>query len=346
MRGVRTRWPLRERGPGARRTWRCAALRAIACAVLLTGLAGAGPRCAVAQELPAVQPVAVVTDVQGAARLLRQGRLSALAVLVPLAPGDELRLDAHASLELAYLAGPGAVYSLQGPCRCVLRAGGPGARAGDCAVQRRELADVWRSVRVSPGLVGRASVALRGAPGQRLRMRAPVGPQRGGAPGPLRWERWPANGADAGANAGVNGDGAAAGSDVYDVRVFDAAGQLLYSAQTRQTTLSLPPQATWSREEPYLWTVVATGPDGRRDEAATEFRLVGAPVEERMDALERALAQARLRASGAPGAAVQAEDVLFAMALDQAGLRDLADRRWHALARVRPAFGPIAAIRD
>ena len=67
-------------------------------------------------------PVAVVTDVDGKASNFRSGRAHALAVLEALDRSDQLRLEAHARVEIAFTAGRGRVFSLSGPGRFALRA--------------------------------------------------------------------------------------------------------------------------------------------------------------------------------------------------------------------------------
>ncbi|HXY22944.1 MAG TPA: hypothetical protein VEI29_09675, partial [Burkholderiaceae bacterium] len=191
----------------------------------------------------------------------------------------------------------------------------------------RDLAEAWRTVQIRPGLLGRASVALRGSSAQRLQVQAPIGVQLEEALDALRWR--PPYGPDS-------------QNWQYTVRLIDADGAVVFSVSTRATEVALPATLPWQREQPYLWTVQATADDGRRAESATEFRLVDRATQERMQHLAQIAQEAHALQPQADGTA---EQVLLAIALDQAGLRSEADRRWRALATARPAFASFAATR-
>ena len=300
---------------------RCfAVLVSLLAAGLCTSGYAAGP--------PAQQgPVAVVTDVDGKASICRSGHAHALAVLEALDRSDQLRLEAHARVEIAFTAGQGRVFSLSGPGRFALRADDVVGLDAGSRIVMRDLAGAWRALRIRPGAVGRASVSLRGVPGALFVLRSPVGAQLGNSVDELQWEqpfglrseRWD-----------------------YAVRVIDSQGSIIFSTRTHDTSVPLPRQRPWLREQTYLWTVEAIADDGRHTEAAAEFRIVDPGTEERIRALGRIVEQAR---SDAPGSSAIAEEVLLAMALEQAGLRNEADPKWRALAQARPAFGSLVLNR-
>lgn len=283
-----------------------------------------------ASEQPGRAPtelLAVVTDAKGKAALVHAGRRHAVLVLDLLERSDELLLAQKAQVEIAFFAGPARVFLLSGPGRFVLGTEAVVSRDAGARIAVRDLAQAWRSVQIQPSLLGRASVVLRGSSAERLQLQAPVGAQLREAVDALRWKppygRGPQNWQ-------------------YTVRLIDADGALVFSASTRDTEIALPADFPWLREQSYLWTVKATADDGRRAEAATEFRLVDRATQERMQLLVQIAQEANAQRPDADGTT---EQVLLAIALEQAGLRSEADRRWRALATVRPAFASFAASR-
>jgi len=293
-----------------------ALLAAVSCGCALAG--GDGLRVADG-------PVAVVTDVDGGASIHRSGRAHAVAALDPLERSDQLWLQAHAHVELVFFLGNGRVFSLSGPGRFAVRADEAVGLDAGARIAVRDLAQAWRGLRIAPGPVGRASVALRGAPGERLELRSPMGAQLDAPLDELRWDQ---------------PHGPRPESWTYAVRVIDSRGAIVFSTSTRATVAALPEQLPWAREQTYLWTVEASADDGRHAVAAAEFRIVDAATQERIRALRRAVEQAR---DERHGAGATAEDVLLAMALAQAGLRSEAQRAWRTVALARPAFAYLAS---
>lgn len=281
-----------------------------------------------ASELPASVAngsLAVVTNVTGKAALLHAGRRHGVVALDLLERSDELALEKNSQVEIAFFSGIPRVFLLSGPGRFALRADAVVSADAGARIGVRDLAQAWRTVQIRPGMVGRASVALRGSSAQALPVQAPVGLQLEEALDALRWQppygRGPQNWQ-------------------YAVRLIDADGAVVFSAVTRDTEVALPATLTWLREQPYLWTVKASADDGRRAESATEFRLVDRTTQEHMQLLSQIAQAAHAQRPDADGTA---EQVLLAIALEQAGLRSEADRRWRALAAARPAFASFAA---
>jgi len=290
------------------------------CSLALGFCAGTAAAQQTAPPRPA--PIAVVTDVDGKAAVVRGGHRRDLLVLDLLERSDRLLLAAKARVEIAFFSDTPRVFLLSGPGRFTLRSDtiiGADA-AGLVAV--RDLAPAWRTLQIRPGLVGRASVALRGVSDVGLELLLPVGAQLDAALDTLRWSA---------------PYGPAAEGWQYAVRLVDAQGAVVFSVRTRATEVALPARRSWLREQPYLWTVEATADDGRRARAAAEFRVVDQSTQERMGTLAQLAqqAQARLQGADARGAV---EEVLLAIALDQAGLRSEADRQWRAVAARRPVF--------
>ncbi len=272
------------------------------------------------------QTVALATGLSGPATLRHAGRIRPLAVLQALAPGDELQLAPGTSAEIV-VAGPRQrVYALSGAGRYRLHGDEIVALEPRATVVVRDLLGEWRTLRLQPGPVGRASVALRGADESTLATRVPVGGQCAASLEFLRWDaprtppfdHW-----------------------TYTVRLVDEQGREVLAAQTVEPLLALPRDLDWHRGAAYVWTVDAASEGGRRAEGAAEFRLVDAAVEARVAAAMAAAAAARDRP---PRAVPAAEDVLLALLLDQAGLRNEADRQWRRLAGASAAFAAWGAL--
>jgi hypothetical protein len=295
---------------------------ALATAGAQAPLPGARQSPFVPAPAPAAQPApcALLTGLEGRASVQRADGTRRLAVLDALLPNDELRLAADARVELVVTVGQQRVFSLKGPGRFQLSKGAVLALDRNSFVAVRDLVGDWGALRLRPGLVGRASVSLRGAPDTSLAIRAPLGGQRAAQIDTLRWE----------VPYGRRTD-----HWRYSVAVIDMQGRAVFSADTADTVLPLPRNIAWSRGQTYVWTVAATSDDGLRTDGSAEFRVVSQDVEESVDAVAAAAVEAHRRLAVA---ALLAEDVLYALLLDQSGLRQDADHQWHSLALARPAF--------
>ncbi len=289
---------------------RCAVLLG---AVIAGALAPVGARAAP----PAV---AVVTDRAGGAWLQRAGRAESLAPLDVLYPGDRLRVAAGARVEIAFTGGAGRVVTLGGPGRFAVGADAVRSVDGAGRVQWRDLAAAWRALRIQPGAVGRASIALRGLRATDVPLRAPVGTQVADPPAALQWD----------APYGRKG----APWD-YRVRIVDPDGRQVYFAQTGGNRIALAPPPAWQRGVSYLWTVEALGSDGRRAVGRATFSLLDGDDQAR---LQSACAELARHRRNTPDGGPLAEDVLLALAYEQAGLPPQARQQWGAVARARPAW--------
>jgi len=285
----------------------------------------AGGRCAGSRT--AGPAVAVVTNLSGPAQLRRAAERRSIAVLDVLQAGDQLQLQATASLELAFTAGAGCVLQLTGPGRFSVRGNDVLTRDPGARVERRDLAAAWREVRIRPGLVGRASIALRGLAANAVTLRTPRGGEDGPALQRLEWNQ---------------PYGHPAGPWGYTVRVIDDQGALMFLAQSQERSVSLPATLEFERGRDYLWTVEAHAQDHASAYGAAEFHRVAADAEDGMQALwQSVMALRRDPAQPEP----VAEEVLLALALEQSGLQNAAQRQWRALAIVRPALADWRSLR-
>ena len=275
---------------------------------------------------------AVVTDLSGSVRYSHKGFERALAVLDTLERSDRLALAPGSRVEIVFSVVGAQVLELHGPCQAVVRANDLLATP-PCLIERRDLAGAWRDLRIGPGPLGKASVSMRGAARSRMRLLAPVGLQLA-APRRLRWQ------------APLGGD---PHDWQYTVQLVDALGQAVYSDTVRQTFADLPPTLALAPPGSYLWSIEASAPGAGHAHAAAEFQILAPDAQPLLRALQQSVAQAR---PDPQHARASAEEVLLAIALEQAGLANDAEAQWQmlgqaraAIALRRPPASPEASVR-
>ncbi len=285
--------------------------------VLAQGGSGTAP------ERLSPEAIAFVSDIDGAASATGPHGRRALSLLDALGQADTLVLAQRSRIEIVFSSGEPRVASVLGPCRFSLHPSGVRIESAHCVVHERELAAQWRTLQVLPAALGRASASLRGSADGRLHLRAPRGRQLAPSLAQLRWDQpW--------------GPGAAKWE--YAVRLVDPRGRLVLASTTKENSIPVPDTGPWMRGQAYLWTVIATSDEGLRLEAAAEFEVVEEPIEERFRALGALVERAQRERADAESAT---EQMLLALELDRAGLRDEAQRCWRDLARRRPAAAPL-----
>lgn len=246
----------------------------------------------------AAQPVAIVTDVQGAASY---GNTAAnpLAILSPLNIGDRVRLAAGARLAMLFYA-DGAQFEARGPGTVFLEAARPKSADG-AIVESRQMAG-GSGVRLKSGGLVQGALVMRNVS---LRVVAPDALVLSTQP-ELAWT-------DSRSEAS------------YDVALFDATGARVFETTTHTRSATLPESVKLAADQSYALQVSARLRGALVQTARAEFTV----------ASEALRAQAQKLAPKAADAPV-AEKVTYALWLDQNDLRDEAKKWWSALARERP----------
>ncbi len=253
---------------------------------------------AVLAQQAATQPVAIVTDVQGAATY-GSAVASPVSILSQLNAGDRMKLTPGARVAMLYYA-DGAQFDARGPGTVVLDASRPRASEG-AVVEPRPTAG-GSAVRLkSAGLV-QGAVVMRNIG---LRVVAPDPLVLSTRP-ELAWT-------DSRAEA------------TYDVSLIDAAGTKVFQTATSTRSVTLPESVKLVPGRSYAVQVAARVRDIGVQTARAEFKI--APDDLR--------AQAAALAPKSPDAPV-AERVAYALWLDQNELRDEARKWWAGLAQARP----------
>lgn len=256
------------------------------------------------------EPTAMVTDLQGAAVKSGGGRLT---ILAELGAGAQLELEAGARMTVAHFAS-GRQFDLDGPGSFRLTAAGVEGAGGGRVTARAPLAAAFRDVSLRPARIAQASISMRGSTDDVLiRLVSPVGTWVLEDRPVFRWQP-------------------IAGVASYRFQLTDNTGRVLHETGASDPSAVLPESIRLQAGETYAWQVDATLPDGRVADGWTEFGIAGTDRRERIEATR-------------PGKGASFGDrVLFALMLDDTGLRETADAVWGELARERPADPRLRAL--
>jgi hypothetical protein len=256
----------------------------------------------------ASDPPGLVIDVQGEATLAGKR----VAILTGLPPGAEITLATAARAVVVHtqngrqyeLIGPGAFRWANGRAEIV--------RPGELRV--RESADAtFGDLRLRTGRIAQASISMRGAAADtRVRLDSPVSTWLLEAPKSFRWEP-------------------VAGATGYRFQLTDSNGKAVHEARTTGAAVELPAGVALEPGRTYGWQVQAELSGGKTVDGWTEFGLASAELRGRVD-------RARPRAD-----ASFSDRLLYALLLDELGVREEAGRLWSGLARERPGDPDLAA---
>lgn len=253
-------------------------------------------------------PVAMTTDVQGAAWLVEGGKQSRLGLLQYLPAGASLRLDAGARVAITYFAVP-REFTLGGPAQAVVDAerlrGISGATPATKNLDRNQVAAGQKFSARQRERQAVATFEMKAFEPGSLQLRQPVDTRLLGDPEEFSWRPL-------------------LGAKTYRFSLADANGQVLYSAAGAARSLRLPASVKLQPGLSYSWSVEAQGSSGLLQSASAGFSLLDA-------------ASARAIAAQQPAAdASFSERLLYASLLEDAGLKLAATAYWKTLASERP----------
>lgn len=256
----------------------------------------------------ASDPPGLVIDVQGEAT--HAGKR--VAILTGLPPGAEVVLGAASRVVVVHtqngrqyeLIGPGAFRWAAGRMEIV--------RPGDLRV--RESADAaFGDLRLRTGRIAQASISMRGVAAEtNVRLDSPASTWLLEPPQAFRWAPL-------------------AGAAGYRFQLTDSNGKVLHEARTTAASVALPASVALEAGRTYGWQVQAELAGGRVADGWTEFGVAGPDLRARVD-------RARPRADAGFG-----DRLLYALLLDELGLREESERLWTQLARERPDDKDLAA---
>lgn len=258
-------------------------------------------------------PVALVTDLTGTATLGEGQMARKLEILDQLDVGAVVALESGVSLNAVYLQG-GHEYRYQGPAQVYFREDQPITLRGDEPVKEALLASDDHSLMSSVG-VAQAAMVMRsaGAAGEKVELITPVNTRVLAARPDFRWR-------------------AVDNIDRYKISVEDSNEQVVWTASVAGDHARLPDDVHLVPGARYTWSVVADG--GHQDDATAwaNFRVSGNDT--------RAEVQARRPDDNA----AFSERLLFAIWLQDQGLREEAQPYWEALSKERPDSRSLQAL--
>ena len=252
-----------------------------------------------AQRTPVV---GMITDVQGAVSIVRDGKADAATVAAELAPPSRIELKPGARVSILDLASGDEVV-VTGPAVAEVR-----SNAIQAAPPERLARKTTRigPVKVREGGLTQAAIVLRASPPiERLPLLTLSNTVTLDTRPVFRW-------------APVDGVGP------YRFELADDKGTVLHEARTQATELSLPDGIALVRERAYTWEVSARRPDGVRFVTFGDFSVAAAATREKAMALRPD--------SSAPVSAWSG----YALWLDSQGLADEARGAWRRVASERP----------
>lgn len=262
----------------------------------------------------AAEPVAMVTDLEGKAALVAEGKKRALSILSEIESDARIEIEGGGRVVAVYLKS-GDEYEARGPAVLHFRAAQPEALAGAKPQKRgTALAKAGKDIRIKPVGVAQAALVMRSAkPGAKLKLLNLSGTKTLDLHPEFRWQPLQA------------------GSQ-YRFELTDDTGKMLLETQVDGTSLRLPASIELKDGVHYTWAVAARLPDGKKYSSAGDFSLAPADLRARVEALRPG--------DGAP----VSQRVAFAAWLDQMELRDEAIRYWKTIAKERPDDSRLRAL--
>ena len=271
---------------------------------LFVALLGLTFGSAIAAVAPA--PVAMVSDVQGKATLVRGGARTPLVLLADIDAGSQIEVEPNARVVALYLDGSGE-YTLRGPAVVSFTPREPQAQKGAAPEKRSVLGGKTQDVRIkSVGMVQGAIVMRSAGPRARIKLLNPSGTRTLESQPEFRWSD---------DQSGL----------AYRFELTDDTGKTLYETETKATSVKLPANVKLAEGVTYTWSVSARSQDGRKYSNVADFMIAPASLRQQVDTLKPA------------SSAAFSDRVAYAGWLEQAELRDEARKIWRALAAERPA---------
>lgn len=253
----------------------------------------------------AAEPVAMVTDVKGGARLLEKDRSATLSVLSYLLPGMEIELDAGAQVVVTYFA-QSTEFSFKGPARIAIQAENAKALKGTVETRRLDNEKSGAAKKfVQSGKLTLATVEMRSLPTVKPRLQSPVNSKISDARPTFIWK---------------------ALDDVtkYHLLLSDERGQILHDVFVETNSWQLPQGGALVHGITYKWKVAAVMKSGESDAAESNFTVADMETIKRIEAKRPA------------GNDVFSDRVLYAVFLENEGFREAARGVWQELAKERP----------
>jgi hypothetical protein len=260
--------------------------------------------------------VAMVTDLQGKAVIVSEGRSRDVTILSELESGTQVQLDAGAILVALYLDA-GDDYVFKGPALIMFKPSQPEAVKGAKPEQRNSpFGKGGKDIRIMPVRLAQGAIVMRTMPpGARIRLLSLRATRTLESRPEFRWQE---------PQPGVK----------FQFEINDETGRTLHETQLDSTSFRLPTSVQLKEDVPYTWAVSARLADGRKYTSAGGFSVAPADL--------RAQAEALRPAAAAPLSA----RIAYAAWLEQMDLKDEARKYWKVASTERPGDSRLKALAE
>ena len=265
------------------------------------------PVLAMMRPVWAVEAVAMVTDIRGAATITEKGSLEKLALLAYLMPSSEIQIEGGARVVITYFSKP-QEFVFTGPAKVQINADGPKVLTGGAAETRKlgqeKVSAAKKFSAMQREKLSQATFEMRGSK-EGVRLLGPVDTALISTAPEFTW-------------FGPRSAGE------YRLALTGADGKVIQDVKTGQSSWQLPREASLKRGDSYQWKVETTLPSGETLSAGGKFTVV-----------DEKKARKIIEAHPRPGAEFS-ERVLYAARLETEGLKYEAMKEWQALSQERP----------
>ena len=260
--------------------------------------------------------VAMVTDLQGKATVMADGRSRDVTILAELEAGAQVQLATGATLVALYLDA-GDEYVFKGPAAIMFKSPQPEVVSGARPEKRSpSLGKGGKSIRIKPVGMAQGAMVMRGfRTGARIQLLNLHKTRTLETQPEFRWNEL---------QAGVK----------YQIDITDDTGRAVHEAQVDATSFKLPASVVLKEGVPYTWEVSARMNDGRKYSSSADFAVAPAEL--------RAQAETLRPAATAP----LSSRIAYAAWLDQVELKDEARKYWKAATTERPDDPRLKALAE
>lgn len=256
--------------------------------------------------MAATEPVAMVTDVQGTARLTQDSQITPLTVLTYLAPDSEIELDKGSHVVLTYFT-QSIEYTFKGPARIVIQATNAKAITGTGKIRKL---DNEKSAPIKTfiqnGRVTQATLVMRSVLPIKPRLQSPLNSKISSTTPTFEWK-------------------AIEDADRYQLTLTNDDDVVIHEEFIKTTKWQLPTTNILQYGNVYNWKIVAFMKSGE-----------SYPSEKRSFTIADKDTIKRINTRRLTASASFSDKVLYAVYLEAEGFHEAAHSVWQELEKERP----------
>ncbi|OGQ85462.1 MAG: hypothetical protein A2512_00470 [Deltaproteobacteria bacterium RIFOXYD12_FULL_56_24] len=254
----------------------------------------------------AAEPVAMVTDVKGAARLKQNSQTKSLAVLTYLAPDSEIELDKGAHVVMTYFS-QSAEYTFKGPAHIAIQTDSAKAITGTGELRKlanEKSAPVKKFIQTAR--VTQATIAMRSLPTIKPHLQSPLDSKISSVTPTFRWK-------------------AIEDTAKYQLTLTNSIDAAPYDVSVETNSWQVPGASALKRGIPYSWKVTAIMKSGESYSSNKSSFTIAHENEIKSIEARRPAADASF-----------SDRVVYAVYLETEGFYDAARGQWQELSKERP----------